>query len=77
MHWRIGVAQDPHEAEMLSMPLNAIRYDDVSVVLLLDDLAWRWGGKIQFSPQALRGATGTIVSPLRRLGEPPPVRAFQ
>lgn len=35
----ICLAQDPQEAEMPSMPLNAIRYDDVSGIYIIDDLA--------------------------------------
>ena len=33
------LGQDPREAEMPSMPLNALRYDDVSAVLTIDDMA--------------------------------------
>jgi two-component system chemotaxis response regulator CheB len=35
----ICVVQDPQEAEMPHMPLNAIRYDDVSGVFIIDELA--------------------------------------
>jgi two-component system chemotaxis response regulator CheB len=35
----IGMAQDPQEAEMPHMPLNAIRSGDVRV-FTIDDLAW-------------------------------------
>jgi len=35
----ICLTQDPKEAEMPSMPLNAIRYDHVSGVYIIDDLA--------------------------------------
>ena len=35
----ICVAQDPQEAEMPHMPLNAIRYGEVRV-FTIDDLAW-------------------------------------
>jgi two-component system chemotaxis response regulator CheB len=33
------LAQDPREAEMPSIPLNALRYDDVSAIFIIDDLA--------------------------------------
>jgi len=36
----ICVAQDPQEAEMPHMPLNAIRYGEVMGVFTIDDLAW-------------------------------------
>jgi two-component system chemotaxis response regulator CheB len=38
----IGVAQDPQEAEMPHMPLNAIRYGEVRA-FTIDDLAWALG----------------------------------
>lgn len=38
-HAGLCLAQDPREAEMSSMPLNAIRYDDVSGIYVIDDLA--------------------------------------
>jgi two-component system chemotaxis response regulator CheB len=33
------LVQDPREAETPSMPLNALRHDDVSGVFTIDDLA--------------------------------------
>ena len=38
-HAGLCLAQDPREAEMPSMPINAIRYDDVSGIFVIDDLA--------------------------------------
>ena len=35
----VGLVQDPQEAEMPSMPQNAIHYDDVTGVYRLDELA--------------------------------------
>ncbi len=56
----ICLAQDPQEAKIPSMPLNAIRDDDVSGIYLIDDLA----------PALVALAKGQSVSERSRTGGP-------